>query len=120
MKVVAIPVPNASHEALDSAESEGKKSLGLLCEELCAGGVGTPAKQKCYKLKFDEEGWQSLYTVDASSTPAVAFFTEHYPTEFEATAHYLKDKIGDDIEPAAELPEAAPEGPKVVASPAKP
>lgn len=31
------------------------------------------------------------------------------PTEFEATAHYLKDDHGHDIEPGAELPEAAAE-----------
>jgi hypothetical protein len=29
------------------------------------------------------------------------------PTEFEATAHYLKDDRGDDIEPKATIPEAA-------------
>ena len=29
------------------------------------------------------------------------------PTEFEATAHYLKDDHGDDIEPKAEIPAAA-------------
>ena len=29
------------------------------------------------------------------------------PTEFEATAHYLKDDHGDDIEPKATIPEAA-------------
>ena len=40
---------------------------------------------------------------DASGVNAVAFFTEHVPTEVEATAHYLKDKVGTDIEPAAEL-----------------
>eukprot|EP00440_Ansanella_granifera_P003322 gb/GFBE01003614.1/.p1 GENE.gb/GFBE01003614.1/~~gb/GFBE01003614.1/.p1 ORF type:complete len:365 (+),score=88.99 gb/GFBE01003614.1/:3-1097(+) len=43
--------------------------------------------------------------VDTSSVSAVAFFAEHVPTEFESTAHYLKDREGTDIEPGAELPE---------------
>ena len=45
--------------------------------------------------------------VDASTTNAIAFFTEHFPTEFEATAHYLKDDTGVDVEPVAELAETA-------------
>lgn len=36
---------------------------------------------------------------------AVAFFAEHVPTEFESTAHYLKDQTGEDVEAMAELPE---------------
>ena len=51
--------------------------------------------------------WQSLYNIDASSAAGIAFFTNHVPTEFEATAHYLKDDHGHDIEPIAELPEQA-------------
>ena len=51
--------------------------------------------------------WQSLYNIDASSAAGIAFFTNHVPTEFEATAHYLKDDHGDDIEPKATIPEAA-------------
>ena len=43
-----------------------------------------------------------------TSTPArqqaLPSFTNHVPTEFEATAHYLKDDHGDDIEPKATNP----------------
>ena len=53
--------------------------------------------------------WQSLYNIDASSAAGIAFFTNHVPTEFEATAHYLKDDHGDDIEPKATIPAAAAE-----------
>jgi len=65
----------------------------------------------CYKLQFDAGLWQSIYTVNTASTAHVAFFTEHFPTEFESDAHYLKDDHGDDIEPVAELPEAAAPSP---------
>ena len=51
--------------------------------------------------------WQSLFNIDASSAAGIAFFTNHVPTEFEATAHYLKDDHGDDIEPKATIPVAA-------------
>jgi len=36
---------------------------------------------------------------------AIAFFCEHFPTEFEKTEHYLKDTTGSDIEPVAQVPE---------------
>jgi zinc transporter ZupT len=48
--------------------------------------------------------WQTLYKIDASKAGHIAFFAQHFPTEFESTAHYLKDDNGDDIEPGAELP----------------
>ena len=53
--------------------------------------------------------WQSLYNIDASSAAGIAFFTNHVPTEFEATAHYLKDDHGHDIEPKATILAAAAE-----------
>merc|ERR1739848_508970 len=62
-------------------------------------------EDKCYKLVFDKGASQSAYKVNAAGTAGVAFFTEHFPTEFEHDAHYLKDPSGKDIEPVAELPE---------------
>ena len=50
---------------------------------------------------------QSLSNIDASPAAGIAFFTNHAPTEFEATAHYLKDDHGDDIEPKATIPAEA-------------
>merc|ERR1719161_2484835 len=63
-------------------------------------------EDKCYRLVFSDDTWQSMYNVKATGTAALAFFAEHFPTEFENDAHYLKDPIGADIEPVAELPEA--------------
>jgi len=54
-----------------------------------------------------QDWWQSLYSIDATGLDAVAIFAEHFPTEFENTAHYLKDNSGVDIEPVAELPETS-------------
>ena len=54
-------------------------------------------------MKLKPDAWQTLYLVNASEVPAIAFFTEHVPTEFESTAHYFKDAQGQDVEPLAEL-----------------
>ena len=40
--------------------------------------------------------------MNTASSPHTAFFTQHVPTEFESTSHYLKDTSGNDVEPVAE------------------
>merc|ERR1719428_1797650 len=105
MKLVAIPVSGATAEALTAASGMGTQSMGLSCESVNSGGTIVPMENKCYKLVFDQSNSQSLYTIDASSAGAIAFFAEHLPTEFEATEHYLKDVSGVDIEPVAQEPD---------------
>lgn len=112
MKLVALPAAEATSEQLSALEEEGEHSMEEACTPLEPGGVITPAEHACYELRFDSDLWQSLYTVDTSGVTAVAFFTEHVPTEFENTAHYLKDSSGEDVEPLAELPEAEEEAAK--------
>jgi len=106
MKMAILPATAATEAELKKLEAEGKEGLGMTCTDAAAGAVLTPGLNKCYRLVFKQEWWQSLYTIDTKGVGNVAFFTEHVPTEFENTAHYLKDDHGDDIEPAAELPEA--------------
>merc|ERR1712048_1211950 len=57
------------------------------------------------RLVFDQQSAETIFTVDATSAGAIAFFAEHVPTEFEATEHYFKDTSGVDIEPVAQDPE---------------
>jgi hypothetical protein len=109
MKLVALPAVDATEAVLDTLFGEGAHSLALSCIDVDAGGAINPKEDTCYNLRFDQDLWQSLFTINASATGAIAFFTEHVPTEFEATAHYLKDSIGGDIEPVAELPMVAQE-----------
>eukprot|EP00441_Pelagodinium_beii_P009105 CAMPEP_0197704732 /NCGR_PEP_ID=MMETSP1338-20131121/126082_1 /TAXON_ID=43686 ORGANISM="Pelagodinium beii, Strain RCC1491" /NCGR_SAMPLE_ID=MMETSP1338 /ASSEMBLY_ACC=CAM_ASM_000754 /LENGTH=558 /DNA_ID=CAMNT_0043288635 /DNA_START=47 /DNA_END=1723 /DNA_ORIENTATION=+ len=104
MKLVALPATSFGEADLDSLEAAGDAAMALACTELSAGQTIVPATNTCYTLKFDPDAWQSLYPVDASSVSGIAFFAEHYPTEFENTAHYFKDSVGEDIEPQAELP----------------
>ena len=105
MKMAVLPASAATEAILHSLETEGAHSLSMNCTDVLSGGIITPEEDQCYRLHFKQDWWQSLYTINATGKTAVAFFTEHVPTEFENTAHYLKDDHGDDIEPVAELPE---------------
>jgi len=107
MKMAVLPASDATEAALHGLEIEGGHSLNMTCTEVASGGVITPMEDKCYLLRFKQDWWQSLYSIEATGQAHLAFFTEHVPTEFENTAHYLKDDHGDDIEPVAELPEEA-------------
>merc|ERR1719161_2836635 len=105
MTMAAIPVSGATEEALAGASGKGTHALTLACEDVTSGGTIKAMEDKCYKLVFDQASPQSLYTIDATGVTAIAFFTQHLPTEFEETEHYLKDKSGVDIEPVAQEPE---------------
>jgi len=107
MKLVALAASSATADVLHNLEVEGLHSMGLVCINAKPGSVISPKEDACYNLQFGQDVWQSLFVINASETGAIAFFTEHFPTEFEATAHYLKDSVGDDVEPSAELPDGA-------------
>lgn len=106
MKIAALPASAATEKVLHELEGEGNHALEMNCTQLESGGTVEVMEDACYVLVFKQDWWQSLYTINARGHSAIAFFTEHFPTEFENTAHYLKDDHGDDIEPLAELPEA--------------
>lgn len=112
MKLAVVPVVSATDEALRGVEDQADALLGQRCTDVGSGGTIAARSDVCYRLIFDENMWQSLYTVNTSGTTAVAFFAEHYPTEFEKDAHYLKDHNAVDIEPLAELPPAPAPAPK--------
>eukprot|EP00438_Fugacium_kawagutii_P008058 Skav223967 [mRNA] locus=scaffold3540:318598:319758:- [translate_table: standard] len=115
LTMVAWPVTTftkVTKEALQDLEEQAEVAMNLTCTDVQAGGTIVPASNACFRLVFQQilggsfmTAWQSLYNIDASSAAGIAFFTNHVPTEFEATAHYLKDDHGHDIEASAELPE---------------
>ena len=104
MKLVALPVDSASEESLEGVEEDGEEAIELEpCTVLNNGDTITPAANTCYLLTFDDSRWETTFPIDASATSAIAFFTQHLPTEFEEDTHYLKlVSSGDDIEPVAE------------------
>lgn len=103
MKMVAFEASAADSATLDSLVTAGEAALALTCTDVAPAGIITPVEGACYRLVFQGSLWQSLFTINATGVDNLALFTEHVPTEFENTAHYLKDQIGDDIEPLAEL-----------------
>jgi len=116
MKMVVLPATSASKSALHALEDEAKLAFKAICTEVEAGGLIAPGAGKCYELHFNASGigpdvmsantmcysLDSTFTIDATNYAHLAFFTEHFPTEFERSQHYLKDEEGNDVEPGAE------------------
>jgi len=93
MKMVILPVPaGGDHDKLEALEEEATHGFETNCIEVNHGGEIVPGEDKCYSLVFHPDLWQSLFTVKTTGVAGVAIFAEHFPTEFENTAHYLKDK----------------------------
>jgi len=111
MVLVAIPIAaevkkGEEQAALTGADSNGTAAMALTCEKVQAGGKIVPAEDKCFTLVFDQAKDQSLFTIDATAANAgaIAFYAQHFPTEFESTEHYFKDRTGSDVEPVAQDP----------------
>jgi len=104
MKIVALPVTAADEATLTASVTKGTTAFETDCEDKVQGDTIKPAEGKCFKLKFDNTACETNFVVDATTAAAVAFFTEHGPTEFEHDAHYFKDDSGVDIEPGAQNP----------------
>jgi zinc transporter ZupT len=128
MKFVVLPAPNATNAGLHHMVAEGNHAFNLAaaqyfipntqeCEHKTGWQTITPTMDKCFKLVFAQNAWQTLFYIDSTAHDAVAFFAQHVPTEFEATAHYLKDNVGTDVEPMAELPVPAPAAPAPTPAP---
>lgn len=122
MKMVVLPATSASESALHALEDQAMLAFDANCTEVDAGGVIAPGAGLCYELHFDHDSigqdvlstntmcysLDSTFTIDATGHAQLAFFTEHLPTEFERSQHYLKDSDGQDIAPVAEEEPTAP------------
>jgi zinc transporter ZupT len=104
MQIVLLGASDDEEETLHNLEAAAETAFGAGCTNRVAGETLTPGGG-CYQLQFDTTNHLSIYNIDASSASHIAFFAEHYPTEFERNSHYLKDVAGEDIEPHHELPE---------------
>ena len=98
----------ATKEAMESKEDLADAALEGTCAEVKPGGT-IKADGNCYKLMFQASTLDTTFTVDTKDHKAVAFFTQHLPTEFERTEHYFKDPrfndVRADVEPVAQEPE---------------
>ena len=96
--MVILPVSDTTTESFHDSEPEGQHGWDATCIEVTSGGTITPAEDTCYELHFDLSATDSMYTIDASGTPAIVIFAQHFPTEFERDTHYLYDASGADVE----------------------
>ena len=110
MKMVVLPATDDAEATLHALEDKAVDGFGHTpCLEVEAGGTITPKEHFCYNLHFDTQVWQTLFKINATGASHLAIFAEHFPTEFERDAHYLKDDHGYDIEPSHEIPEGKAE-----------
>lgn len=125
MNMVALPANATTEEELTilKAFAEEKfakaKSNGGFgpCIDVKPGGTVTPSASQCYNLIFYENTLDSIYTVNTSGIPNVAFITAHLPTEFEDTEHYIKLMDGTNLEPSAEMGSRVEQVPEKKAKP---
>jgi hypothetical protein len=68
---------------------------------LCISGEGTITTDVLYQLAFDPQNAETRFSLAVPADGAYVIFTEHVPTEFEATSHYLQNAAEEDIEPVA-------------------
>ena len=98
MKMVVLPASAATEAVLHALEAEAGHSFEKTCTAVAAGGTITAMEDACYELTFDAAVDTSTFTILTGGNAAIAIFTAHLPTEFEADTHYLQYS-GTDIEP---------------------
>jgi hypothetical protein len=108
LKMVVVVTDSISEDDFDAAEEKAEilfEAAG--CTSVVAGGTIVPSDSACIQLTFDTSIYESKFIISAiGPNSGLAVFTEHYPTEFEATSHYLRDVNGVDIEPVHTTDEA--------------
>ena len=90
---------------IDASEELAEKLLESSASENREHGDVLSAAEVAYSLNFDDSKNVTGFHVKIESDGTYAFFTEHMPFEFEANEHFFKNKLGEDIEPLAQVPE---------------
>ncbi|KAL3921335.1 MAG: hypothetical protein SGPRY_004940, partial [Prymnesium sp.] len=98
MKMALLPAADDSEATLHVLEEEANHAFEENCTEVDSSGVLPVQMDACVELHFDPNMWQTLFKLNATGVEHVAIFTQHAPSEFEATSHFLKDDHGDDVE----------------------
>jgi len=104
MRLVLLSAVDTAQVTLEGMRAAGAAAIDGICPSASNGATLSPSTSgACYNLVFDQNEWQSLFTVAPSGSEAISFFAQHLPTNFEAGSHYFKDINGTDIEPGGEL-----------------
>lgn len=104
MRLVIVPVPTASQEAIEANEAKGESMITSSdCQKVEAGGSIGPVAEggACYELHVGSQP-DSLFPMVTEGLTGIVVFAQHFPIEFERDMHYLKDSAGTDIEPVAQ------------------
>ena len=94
----------------DSPTADGKCTSIVNGETIDA--VANPGTT-CYTLTLDQTKSESKYMINVAGIANIVTFMEHLPTEFEDTAHYLVNTVGEgtadevDVEPSVQKPDPA-------------
>ena len=105
MNMAVLVAANDSDVALDALKAQGSHLLNVTCGEVETGGVLAPSSSSCFELYFNPQTWQSVFKLNATGVEYVGIFTQHLPSEFERSGHYLKDDNGLDVFAEHTLPE---------------
>jgi zinc transporter ZupT len=112
MQIVLLSSAQDSETAFHALEAQAALSFDVPCTNVYNGGTLMPqTNTSCYQLNFDQNDYRTVFTVDTQGAAHIAFFCEHFPTEFERDAHYFKDIAGEDIEPIHTMPEESEPAP---------
>ena len=95
-----------------AAGSNGTPDANGACTPVVNGGTITPGAT-CYTLTLDQAAAESKYMIDTTGIAHIVMFAEHLPIEFEDSAHYLVNTVGEgtadevDVEPSVQKPDPA-------------
>merc|ERR1719183_1252562 len=102
MKLVVLSAATADGAGLENVRTKGNTAMAATCTAVSTGGEITPTDGACFTLTFDASAAETTFTIKATGVANIAFFAQHFPTEFEDTKHYFQTTAGADVEPAAE------------------
>ena len=90
---------------IEASEKMAKKLLGSKKSLVKVDNDNLVVNDIAYSLTFNQKKEVTIFNVEIEKAGKYAFFTEHMPFEFEAEEHFLKNLLGSDIEPIAQVPE---------------
>jgi len=103
MLVAMIETSEASLVGIEAAEAQAEALFSGTAQDIAAGGTVTVGT--LYRLVFDQQSTETRFGLVVPADGAYVIFTEHVPTEFEDTEHYLQTAAGEEVFPAAEASE---------------
>ena len=106
MKFLMIKALKSSDDLIASYKDSAQKAFLSDTSTKANNGASIYHDKGIYQLHFDESKEESLFKISIKKSGEYLFFTEHFPFEFEASEHFLKDSKSVDIEPIETYPKS--------------